>query len=557
MQVVHPSTLPFPGWHRFREAVHAVAPEVALLWTQRILRTLCEQSDGIFVGLSPIFPTNLHVVVKEWVLSLSAGNFPATQQSPEFSEIYPILAKACRQISGLRENHPALRDVLILPPSMSFEQSLRKLWLHHLEQMGTTWAPKYELGRSQRMFVEIWATLRQSGKVTIDGHLATTFLDMPRRLLLTLAVWAFAGHVEDARTMLQDTALSESQLSAMLEASFPSLEDVQGQLRGLPNYPCSIQNVFHRHPIMRVGQWGLVAPLPYLTLQWWDLQNLFENLDLALENAAGTNAAANFYGAFGNILEEYVQDILRELSDASEGMSFVAPFDFVPGHESPDGFLYRSSGETLVFESKCYRVPQRDYENVTTQGFIEWFEKLLGSNSRMRPPLEQGLAFFDELQRGNQAIAAAIPGASTEKCLYVIVSYEDVPFFAGWRSFRSWYRNRINENARALWDKTLVISIRDLEILAAAGTVAGNDKAPPRPFSPFDILSEYLASLRTESDVAIIDGASALKGSLGSWICGRWPAVNAAEPKTIGKARERLMAGAQHAGFPMPSSLLE
>lgn len=557
MQVVHPSTLPFPGWCRFREAVHAVAPEVALLSTQRLLRAQCEQSDGIFMGIPPIFPTNLHVVVKEWVLNLSAENFPATRQSLEFSEIYPILAKACRQISALRENHPALRDVLILPPSMRFERLLRKLWFHHLEQIGIAWAPKYELGRSQRMFVEIWSTLRQSGKVTLDGHLATAFLDMPRRLFLTLAVWASSGHVEDARTLLQDTAFSESQISAMLEASFPPLEVIKEQLRRLPNYPCSIQNVFHRHPIMRAGQWGLIAPLPYLTLQWWDLQNLFENLDLALENAAGTNAAANFYGAFGNILEEYVQDILSELSDASEGMSFVAPFNFMPGHESPDGFLYRPSGETLVFESKCYRVPQRDYENVTVPGFIEWFEKLLGSNSRMRAPLEQGLAFFDELQRGNQAIAAAIPGASTEKSLYVIVSYEDVPFFVGWRSFRSWYRNWIDENVRALWDKTLVISIRDLEILAAAGTVAGSDKAPPRPFSPFDILTEYLAYLHTERDAAVIDGATALKGSLGSWICDRWPAVNAAEPKTISEARERLTTGAQHAGFPMPSPLLE
>ncbi|RQR23646.1 hypothetical protein DIE22_37080 [Burkholderia sp. Bp9142] len=400
------------------------------------------------------------------------------------------------------------------------------------------------------MFVEIWALLLSDERIRVASLGRTAFLDISNRLLLIMGLWQSAGYHPDIRILMKPTAFGEAQLSTIMETAFPALQEVQGELGKVPAYPRTIQNLFHRYPIVRVGEWGLLAPLPHLMLQWWDLQNLFDAMECAIANLGERSGAVQFYRALGLVAEEYMRDLLREIASASEQVEFVAPFDFLPGHESPDGFLHCQDNRAVIFESKCYRIPQRHYESVKLDDFLSWFSNLLGANDSGRLPLRQGQAFFSEWLASNDSIARNLRGAVADKSLYVIVSYEDVPFFVSMKRFRNWYRTKLENETLDLWSKTLVISIRDLEVFAAAARVAGETEGPPLPFSPAGILADYLHYQNTAPDAEETTGNKMVKSGLGAWLIGRWPAVSRSEPRVTEAARDRLFQAMHRAGFP-------
>jgi hypothetical protein len=539
----------FPGWPRFRDALKTVNAADAITVVRLFTHEGALRNEGSFDGVPPVFDMNLHPVVKEWFLLLVIEELREALDASTKKAILEILGSACAQINELRENHEALSGRLELPAELRYERLLRKLWFTHLEQLGNSWAPKLEIGRSRRMFVEIWATLlaNESIRVASLGH--TAFLDISNRLLLIMGLWQSAGYHPDVRILMKHTEFGEAQLATIMETGFPTLQEVQGYLGKVPVYPSSIQNPFRRYPIVRVGEWGLLAPLPHLTLQWWDLQNLFDAMECTIANLGERSGAVQFYRALGLVVEEYMRDLLREIASVSEQTEFVAPFNFLPGHESPDGFLHSQDDRTIVFESKCYRVPQKHYETVELGDFLNWFSNLLGANENGRQPLRQGHAFFSEWLASNDAIVRNLKNAVTDKSLYVIVSYEDVPFFVSMKRFRDWYRTKLEKETLELWSKTLVISIRDLEIFAAAARVAGEAEGPPLPFSPSDILSDYLHYQNTAPDAEETSEGKIVKSGLGAWLIGIWPAVSRSEPRTTEESRGRLFQAMHHAGF--------
>jgi len=539
----------FPGWPRFLEALRAVNSADAITAVRLLAHQNASENDGAFGGVPPIFDMNLHPVVKEWLILVVIEELHETLDASTYEAVLEILRSACAQINELRENHVALSSRLELPADLKYERLLRKLWFTHLEQQGSAWAPKFEIGRSRRMFVEIWATLLANESIHVESLEHTAFLDISNRLLLIMGLWQSAGYHSDIRNLMEHTTFSEAQLATIAQTAFPTLQEVQEHLGKTPTYPGSIQNPFRRFPIVRVGEWGLLAPLPHMMLQWWDLQNLFDAMECTIANLGAQNGATQFYGALGLVVEEYMRDLLREIACVSERTEFVAPFNFLPAHDSPDGFLHSQDDRTIVFESKCYRVPQRHYETVELDGFLSWFSNLLGSNERGRQPLRQGHVFFSEWSASNDAIVCNLSGASVDSSLYVVVSYEDVPFFVSMKGFRDWYGTKIEEEVRELWSQTLVISIRDLEVFAAAARVAGKAEGPPLPFSPAGILADYLHYQNTAPDAEETPAGALIKSGLSAWLIRRWPAVIHAEPRIIEEARNRLFQKMYDAGF--------
>src|SRR5262249_3622707 len=156
-------------------------------------------------------------------------------------ECMRVLLGASQEVNGLREEHAALtRSPLLLPASLRAEERLRVLWFHHLEQQGLSWAAKLELGRSQRMFAEIWPALLEAGRVKLPSSEATAFLSTRYALLLALGLWHVNGTVSDVRELFKASSLPEAVLSAVLDATAVPLEKVQETFSTATQYPESI-----------------------------------------------------------------------------------------------------------------------------------------------------------------------------------------------------------------------------------------------------------------------------------------------------------------------------
>lgn len=554
MDVQLTTAIPFPGWHEFQKEIDELRADQAITLLQDVIMKAVESHDGIFRELAPLSPTNIHVLAREWVANLTEFSF-----SQFDAESQDILIKAipvlCRQINGLSEQKLSLSNKLILPEALRYERRLGKLWHNHLEQMGSQWSPKIELGRSQRMFSEIWKDLLESDRIQIKAQHGTSFLDTPLRLLFILGILHSRGRVQDVRTLLGSTDLSEQQISTLLEICCTPLESMQRQLYDLGRFPDNIQNIFHRSPLIRINEWCVIAPLPYLLMQSWDLQNLFDGLECTISNHATANGAVEYYGALGIVFENYITELLQELMSICGNEKYVQPFNFMKNHQSPDGFLHESGVGTVIFEAKCYRIPQRSYENVNFESFLTWFSNLLGANQRGRPPLQQGLAFYNEWKAGNIEILRELPEGGPDKSIYVVVSYEDIPFFVQWREYRTWYFQKLETATHTLWEKTLVISIRELEILISAARSAGKIGGAPATFQVFHVLSEYMEYRNSAPDLENSDTGARIKDRLCDWILRQWPTAGEFEPVTISEARTRLFEAASSAGFPRYTNL--
>ncbi len=389
------------------------------------------------------------------------------------------------------------------------------------------------------MFGEIWGRLRQEGRIRVRGKESTAFMASSYSLLLSLAVWWSRGVVQDVRHLMANTKLAEDALQNLLEAVAVDIDTVRDAFASAPVYPDTVQNYFQRYPLIRVGDWALFAPLPDLLLQSWDLRNLFEGLECALANL-GAQGGVEYYRALGVVFEEYVHDLLREIAD-STACRFVEPFPYEVGHESPDGFLVSDASPTLVFEAKCYRVPQRSYTEMELAEFERWFASLLGTNDREREPLRQGASFFEAWAGGNDEAVCRL-GTEADQAIYLIVSYEDVPLFACWRVFRRWYQERhLDRSLEALWARTLVISVRDLERLVAAARIVGSDGT-----GVAELVQRYLEYRDGVPDAHETFG---FKDGLGGWLAAELPEMKDSEPRIVAEARDRLFERALELGF--------
>jgi hypothetical protein len=544
MEVQLIESRPFPGWDKFLARLGTVRPEHALGWVQAFTKSIAAHNDGVFRGQSPIIPITLHVLLREWIRGLEAGVLPVIDATT-CDNCNRVLLDGSLEINGLRDSHPAeTMSSLLLPPSLKDEERLRSLWFHHLEQQGLTWAPKLELGRSQRMFAEIWPEMYTAGRVKLKSSEETAFLSARYALLLALGIWHAQGNVVDARELFKETALSEATLSNMLDAISVPLEKVQSIFLTAPRYPDSIQNYFQRYPIIRVSDWSVFAPLPDLVLQSWDLRNLFDNLDLTLANV-GEKGGVEFYRALGLVFEAYARDLLEELAREST-MSFIPEFRYNSSHDSPDGFLTTET-TTYAFEMKCYRVPRAAYDKVEISSFEAWFASLLGTNDKGRPPLVQGASFFDAWASGHSEINEML-GPPPNDLRYFIVSYEDVPVFCSWNVFRKWYAAKHLDGAtRPLWPQTTVISIRELEALVAAAR--GHRERTGKCFDLVSVIGKYHEYREQAPDVDR-GPAPGFKDGLGNWILRNQTYARDSEPDVLAKARNRLFSEAIELGFP-------
>lgn len=544
MEVQFISSRSFPGWDKFRAQLGSVAPEEALAAVQVFTRLIAKRDEGAFRGQPPVFPITLHVVEREWVQRLSVGTLPKLNPDTRDACMRVVL-DACREVNGLREQHEALqRSPLLLPAELKAQERLRVLWFHHLEQQGMNWAAKLELGRSQRMFAEIWPAMYKDGRIKLRSSEETAFLSTRYALLLAIGIWHAQGNVADARELFKEAALSESTLGNVLDAIAVPLEEVQKDLASAAVYPDSIQNYFQRYPLIRVGTWGAFAPLPDLLLQSWDLRNLFDNLELTLMNV-GHRGGAEFYRALGVVFEDYARELLGELA-AHCAATYIPEFRHDGSLDSPDAFLVNGSAK-FAFEMKCYRVPRSAYDNVTLGSFESWFASLLGTNDKGRAPLAQGASFFKKWEAGNPEIKAKV-GEVSRDTQYFIVSYEDVPAFCSWNVFREWYATEhLDDSTRGLWARTTVISIRELESLVSAAR--GYQERTGAPFDLVATLAKY-HEYRKEAPDADHDPVNGFKDGLGNWVLRTQEHARDSEPAVLAEARRRLFQEALEAGFP-------
>lgn len=541
MQVEFLSTRPFTGWPDFRSLLGQVDAQRAIGMVQLFTKHVADQQDGVFRGVGPIYPINLHVVLREWVTSLDSGSLPI--QDPLVRDaVGQVLLEACRRINTLRESHAALnRSRLWLPASLRVEEHVRVFWFHHLEQQGLSWAPKAELGRSARMFAEIWPQLQQDGRIKVQGTASTAFLSPDYALLLALGTWWANGIVQDVRQLFANMDLSHDVIGTLLDSLCAPLDEVKSVLADTSLYPENIQNIFQRYPLIRSGDWSVFAPLPDLLLQGWDLRALFDGLDCALANL-GSDGGKEYYRALGVVFEEYVNELLAELADLA-GADYIPPFKYEGGKESPDGFIRSGEGPWHTFEAKCYRVPQRAYEEMELAEFERWFNNLLGTNDGKRPPLKQGSTFFEAWSKGDSEITSRL-GTDGDNGAHLIISHEDVPACSNWLAFRRWFTEKhIQSSESDIWTRTIIASVRDLEkLIAAAHATQANG-------TTFDLNATLAGYLEYRDGTPDVSESQGFKDTIGNWILTRVPAARDHEPARTREARDRLFAQALQLGF--------
>jgi hypothetical protein len=202
-----------------------------------------------------------------------------------------------------------------------------------------------------------------------------------------------------------------------------------------------------------------------------------------------------------------VGEILKIVAESS-GETFQPEFDLKTrrdkkreSEKSPDGFL--SGRVQMIFEVKFTRYPRPVENNWTHAALTAWLGKLTGQTDR-RLPLQQGLNFFEVWHRGNQECIRHLgefPGI--EALYYIIISIEDPPLASHWEDYRcKIWKGDFNTDQKELLDRTIILSIQDIEALAHLVYSAAHKGLP---LKTDDLLDEWQREWRNKGLTIPID----------------------------------------------------
>lgn len=456
----------FPGWPAFNDRINRIpAAELAMILARCVVGD-ANQHDGVFEGNEDHNGANHHLMQRILLERWRAEHWrtPDPTRDSQVLDAEAEVSALLRALLDLRQQHDALTPPLIIPLWMKIGRSL---WFTALEQRFSSRATKLELARASILYRTVWPALEEAEKVTVPGPSRTAFDALEYILLLVVLLWKNNGYVPDARTALAQADLSEGQIDTLLEVYTVPAADLLDRIPSPQDYPgLGFANSFIEWPILRVNESTLFAPQPTCMYSGFEFRVLQQALTAGVEGAADPETGfGEVSQAFGHVFEAYVSWLLSAAELDQGGETVLEEFDYQRNEDtvaSPDAFVL--GGETaLILECKALRYPFDIDQATHLSDLREWLGKLGGATDE-RGPFDQGAAFFDDLNNGR--CAPQLPGVQPANCIYLIVSYEEIPAVANWRQFRTqFWSDGLSDPARGLlFERTLFVSVRDLEI---------------------------------------------------------------------------------------------
>lgn len=468
----------FRGWHLLNKGLRGLPAAEAVVSLGRVVAAIMTANDGTFPRVGNMNPTSHHMMQRLLLQRWAREDWraPTAANAAHVPAMHPALMSAYRSLVGARSRHPSLGHNLRRP---TWERVVSSVWVSSLEQEFANRAPKQELARAWIFFDTIWPRLLAAGTVNVPAPCATAFASLDYALLLVAMLWHAQGHIPDLRAALQHTQLGPLATDTLLDCyTTPAEAFVANDTPSA--YPVSgWANPFARAPILRVGDARLICPDPSV---------LFAGVEFRiLQEALGGDFVATSR-AFGKVFEAYVLDVLNAIPAPVLGGQVSPEFPYQRNGQqvdTPDAFVI--GVRNVVFEVKALRYPYDADAAANVEGFVSWLSKLAGANDE-RGPLEQGANFFADVEAG---IVPRFPPGSMRDALYLMVSYQDIPFgIANCLQLRAKYWSTLGPAAKLSSPRSAFVSIRDLE---TAATIAEAAHRAGTPFSFSDEAHEWWA----------------------------------------------------------------
>lgn len=504
------SSLPFTSWADIQDSLSGIQPAPMVLAIAKFAGQSAAQNDGTIAGTGHLNPSNLHVIQRLLLQRWKDSGWSAPDFEYDPADAIDKLSTVLRRINGLRDRHPAF--ISTSKPAARFQ---RLLWLTALEQEFSSRSSKHEIARTRLFNEKLWPE-HPIAKAQAN---TSAFARMHYALILYLALWRYHGQTTDLAVLFRGTTL-ESHASTIREVF---AHDANEFLVNHPvtTYPDRFRNPFVEQPVLRLPTGAVIAPDPTVLLTAMEHRTLMD----ALANGRATARQTAFDAAstaFGQVFETYVQQLLSWL-ETGVGGALTLEFKYSKNNNevaSPEAVV--QGRFPLVFEAKALRFPFEQEEAWKIDSYVSWVEKLGGANNG-RAAFEQGAAFFEDVQLG---IVPGFPPGSLNDSLYIIVTYSEVPASLNWPTLRSELPLKLSEAARALFAKTVFLSVRDLEVAAAASTCVDG-------FSLANTLHAWQSWLSGQS----VTPDRSFRGNFASYVLEQHPSVASA------------MAGPLHASF--------
>jgi hypothetical protein len=545
MQVTFTHERPFSGWPDFTKELLAFPPLTSLVVLAKVVHQNAVANDGTFNN-SGSHNRVTHQVFQRLMLGLlteEVGKIANTTHQDKFATLVRsgTFARLCGELGGLRSTHPALNPKTKGPPRSQMESGQ---WFTAIEQSPFVGPAKIELARTWIMYEKIWRQLVGDSLVPPNSALFSAFTDPKYALFLGLVLWHFSGYVENPQPTLSHQ-LTQNQVQTILDLFTVPLDEFIQRAGALGVYPKRFQNPFLLDPVIRLPNGALLAPDPTALFTGFEKRMLYRALRQGA-NDGGEDGFQQVSTAFGKVFEEYGRKVLRAIKHGAACQKYQDEFSYFVGSarmDSPDAFVLR--GDTpLVFEFKSVRHPFDADAEVTAQGLTSWLNRVLGMTDK-RPPLEQGLTFFRWLAANGAN--GSVCKESLNNYLYLLVTYDDPPWCANWPSTRMKLWPDLNLEQRALLNRALFVSIRDVEV---AVTVAHFFATQGNPRSLGSLVREWRTSCQGPPQT-FVNGQPAMLGSLASFLVERYPGARRHILPMHQEAFLEAFRAAADAGFPV------
>ncbi len=378
--------------------------------------------------------------------------------------------------------------------------------------------------------------------------MSTAFETMEHALLLAFSVLCNEGYVKSPANMLKNTELADK-IESFISLYVPDAKTVVDDWDVLRRFPYeNFDSPFREHPIVKMPDGSLICPDPGLLFTaFFDrmINRILADYDDEKKWASSI---------IGALFEKYVGELLKICAEAS-GETHLDEFDLrtrrdasSDSEKSPDGFL---TGRVLMsFEVKATRYPRPIEKNWKHTALIDWLGKLAGQNET-RPPLGQGLAFFDYWSRGNKECIdhlGEFPGI--DGVYYIIVSIEEIPLAVHWQDFQNkiWSTDFTKEQ-RKLLSRTVFLSVQDLEILAC---LLHGASSKGQQLKADTLIEEWRREWRTKGLCLPVDsrGNVELNNSFGRFLIARYrPLFSKTRPEFLDRNSRRFFDAVKMVGF--------
>jgi hypothetical protein len=465
----------FESWSSIRSKCKAVG--VSRLLNFLIMKAMVEvdENDGVFIGNGLHNYLNHHVLCRLLILMIIEEGipYPPGQHSEFSTEELKVVVSIFGQLNDRYDftekfirGKSRKKGIRNKEDSAVIRSIINSDWKSSLNFKHRNNSSKFEIARAWMFFRHYWKKV--SNRINVSDHkmlhpMNSAFEAIHYELLLLAAIERYHYYIPNPKIAFQNTDFSTKVLN-FIDIYIPDAVDVVTTFKDAEKYPFEgLESPFLENPIIKLPNGSLIAPEPGL---------LFCGIEDRFFRKVQKNFQDDDYDKkkvrtiFGYIFEEHVCFLVKKIAEFSSHERFLPEFKYDGNSLSPECFILGKS--IFSFEAKFKRFPIPSKSTISIKSYFDWVNILTGKKDG-RPPLYQGINFFDRWSNGHREILQQLGKRKNFSNLYyLVVSSENIPATANWFEFRNneWGK-KFDIKQKSLDKNTWFISIRDLEILAS------------------------------------------------------------------------------------------